>query len=576
MSFSNTTWGIVLKKQLSGARVCGMGLFLAWTFVTFYSIVPYSHAANVRATLYASQLFSLIAMTCTMLFVALVVHRGDALASNKMVVFGAATAMTAGTVLTLLADNSTVNGTLLLGFGSVLTGSGSAVVLLCWGEVISWQGERLALVELAFSFSVAFMLAFLIVLAPVLVSNVATVGTCIGTAALLYRFGVCGEASAFRADERAGTGRTPLSRSTLGLFAKALCGVALVGLVSGFFDVLSGYDTFPVQDVYGLWLYLAGLMVSLALAAVAVLLHHDGSFFGYRICMLLICLGCLLTPFLSQSSNVGALIFGGYHGYQVVLCSICIGVATSFCVGTVRAIGIAYVALYGGELVGVFLAHGLGRMGDASVDLALLTLVAVSLLFISHLFLFTESDLVKIGIGEVNLSLPARRKLEELGAKLPGEGNGTRNAKTGREGAEAPRFVQKDMDSGAQADGLANGKSAADLARERYMGCAMVTAVADALTSDVVTSAAATGDDGDASTAPALDPAAVIVERFGLSPRESDVLPLLLEGRTIARIQETLFISQGTVSTHIRHIYQKTGASNRQELIDLAHRISEE
>ena len=58
---------------------------------------------------------------------------------------------------------------------------------------------------------------------------------------------------------------------------------------------------------------------------------------------------------------------------------------------------------------------------------------------------------------------------------------------------------------------------------------------------------------------------------FALSPRETDVLPLLLEGRTISRIQETLFISAGTVSTHIRHIYQKTGVDNRQELIDLAH-----
>ncbi|MFQ9178979.1 MAG: response regulator transcription factor [Eggerthella lenta] len=39
--------------------------------------------------------------------------------------------------------------------------------------------------------------------------------------------------------------------------------------------------------------------------------------------------------------------------------------------------------------------------------------------------------------------------------------------------------------------------------------------------------------------------------------------------RTISRIR-ALFISAGTVSTHIRHIYQKTGVDNRQELIDLA------
>ena len=42
---------------------------------------------------------------------------------------------------------------------------------------------------------------------------------------------------------------------------------------------------------------------------------------------------------------------------------------------------------------------------------------------------------------------------------------------------------------------------------------------------------------------------------------------------TIQRIQETLFISAGTVSIHIRHIYQKTGSDNRQELIDLSQRI---
>lgn len=63
--------------------------------------------------------------------------------------------------------------------------------------------------------------------------------------------------------------------------------------------------------------------------------------------------------------------------------------------------------------------------------------------------------------------------------------------------------------------------------------------------------------------------AGIIASEHGLSARESDVLPLLIKGRTIARIQEELFISQGTVSTHIRHIYQKTGVHNRQALLDL-------
>ena len=65
------------------------------------------------------------------------------------------------------------------------------------------------------------------------------------------------------------------------------------------------------------------------------------------------------------------------------------------------------------------------------------------------------------------------------------------------------------------------------------------------------------------------DVAKRITSDYHLSARESEVLPLLLAGRTIARIQDSLYISAGTVSTHIRHIYQKTGVERKQELLDL-------
>ena len=117
------------------------------------------------------------------------------------------------------------------------------------------------------------------------------------------------------------------------------------------------------------------------------------------------------------------------------------------------------MALYGGETAGQLFAHSLEATGVSMFDLTLVTLVAVSLLFIAHLFLFTETDLIKIGIGEVSLM-----------GTVP------------EEAADDP--------------------------------------------------------------ADPVDPCALIAERFALSPRETDVLPLLLEGRTISRIQETLFISR--------------------------------
>lgn len=61
----------------------------------------------------------------------------------------------------------------------------------------------------------------------------------------------------------------------------------------------------------------------------------------------------------------------------------------------------------------------------------------------------------------------------------------------------------------------------------------------------------------------------IFAEEYGLSSREIDVFGLLIQGRSNARIQEELFISAGTVSTHINHIYRKCGVSNKQELLDI-------
>lgn len=69
---------------------------------------------------------------------------------------------------------------------------------------------------------------------------------------------------------------------------------------------------------------------------------------------------------------------------------------------------------------------------------------------------------------------------------------------------------------------------------------------------------------------------AYLAKTYQLTPRECEVLPLVIKGRTIARIQEELHISQGTVSTHTRHIYQKTQVVNRQGLLDLIDTIPNE
>jgi DNA-binding CsgD family transcriptional regulator len=457
---------------------------------------------------------SLCAMVVTMLFVLIIAQRGDRISSKRLFVFGAAGLSMLGTLAAFFSDMATPSGMLFLGIGAILTGVGSAVLFLGWIEAFASLGERPALLELAISLAASFVMGLVLIAVSLVIAIGMIMVLPLVSGFLLYGGGAKPKRVAEGAADGAGAGGAaggaaqpaagaaagaaggaadgagaaqPLSRQTVLLFARALGGAFLLGGLAGFFDVLSGYQTYAVQDVYGIYLFLGGFLAVLIVCLIVIFRRHGDIFAIYRFAVLLLCLGCLLAPFMSDNNTYSnAVIFGGYHCFILVLCVVCINISNSFRISPARATGVGFLALYTGEIVGYAIAYVYNAALITSVALIGVTLVAVSLLLVAHLFLFTEVDLVRIGIGDVN--------------------------------------VVATLDD---ADG--DGK------------------------------ALATTDDSCAR----------VIERYGLSPRESDVLPLLLQGRTISRIQETLFISAGTVSTHIRHIYQKAGVNNRQELIDL-------
>lgn len=58
-----------------------------------------------------------------------------------------------------------------------------------------------------------------------------------------------------------------------------------------------------------------------------------------------------------------------------------------------------------------------------------------------------------------------------------------------------------------------------------------------------------------------------------LTPRESEVLRLLVEGASVAEMGRQLFMSPSTVKTHIAKIYDKLGAHNRASAVIAAVRL---
>lgn len=59
---------------------------------------------------------------------------------------------------------------------------------------------------------------------------------------------------------------------------------------------------------------------------------------------------------------------------------------------------------------------------------------------------------------------------------------------------------------------------------------------------------------------------ALVRKRYDLTPREEDVLLLLVHGKSIAEVAQTLVIAKGTAKVHVRHIYEKLGIHTRDKL----------
>jgi DNA-binding NarL/FixJ family response regulator len=58
-----------------------------------------------------------------------------------------------------------------------------------------------------------------------------------------------------------------------------------------------------------------------------------------------------------------------------------------------------------------------------------------------------------------------------------------------------------------------------------------------------------------------------------LTRREWDVLRGLAAGKTNAQIAVSLFVAEGTVKTHVKHVLRKLGAANRTDAVAKYHRM---
>lgn len=75
--------------------------------------------------------------------------------------------------------------------------------------------------------------------------------------------------------------------------------------------------------------------------------------------------------------------------------------------------------------------------------------------------------------------------------------------------------------------------------------------------------------EGDSPAEDRASSMGLFAETFSLTKREAEVLEYLVRGRSLPYIADALFVTTGTVKTHVKHIYRKCAVGTRQELLDL-------
>lgn len=67
----------------------------------------------------------------------------------------------------------------------------------------------------------------------------------------------------------------------------------------------------------------------------------------------------------------------------------------------------------------------------------------------------------------------------------------------------------------------------------------------------------------------------LVAERYELSPRETEVLTLLSQGRSAPHIANQLYLSQGTINMYLHKTYRKLGVHSKQEALDIVEKAQD-
>jgi DNA-binding CsgD family transcriptional regulator len=387
--------------------------------------------------------------------------------------------MIAGSALWITAAWSTSNNILLIVVCGLLTGLGSAILLMQWGRVFGSIPATTSNIESAISYLSAAVVFLLLSFLPLPASIVVIAILPLASIYYLFKQGTPLEAGAKTSQESVlVVMRDPFILKLL--FGALLIGCS-VGIANEFYFISKPT---PSHEASAIQFFLAAALAPLIMLLVSVFSKRRDFGFAYRPTMALMIFGVIMIPFFAQSPQMtGWIVLVGYHCFDLMLWTLLADLSYRFHISPILSFGLGRGLLYFASGLGNLLGSVFRLQSGEGFDLATLSVASTILtlvLIVTYCFVLTEKDLFSY------------------------------------EGVEK---VDKDGKPGS-----------------------------------------------------IMQACSQIADLYNLSPREEAVMRLLVKGRSINRIQEEIYVSKGTVNTHLHHIYQKLDIHTKQELLDLVEK----
>lgn len=465
-------------KNFFGLRIIGFALARGWVYLMFLGASVSSITWNGQPV--PGVVFTCSTITlCITLFASALLHRQFArLMSHRSFRMLGPTLTTAGT---LLIASITLPGSpqIALGAsGALLTGIGSGLIDLGYGELYRNVDPQKTTFEVPFAFFLAACLFPVVAALPPLVACAICSLLPVISGWILF--------ARLKAWSAQAVSQVRPVEIHLGRFSwKIGVCACLIGLADGVVRaVFMEVNQTSIEGFYRFPLVWASILTMAIIYGCVLLSREIGLRSVYKSVMLVMALFFMLLPVFTGLSNIESTIaLTGYGTFNVLIWVLLADIAFNFRFSSIMVFGIGWGMITLGVLLGSTAGQAICQLAPFSPQtVSLIALMATLAILVSYMFVFRESDLI------------ALTKTED-DSEHTDEGE--------------PR-------------------------RRRFH-----------------------------------DRCNSVAKEYHLSPKETEIMILFAKGRSSARIQEELYLSRGTVTTHLRHIYQKMDVHSKQEFLDV-------